>query len=234
MKKAFLILFLFPLLAFGQAQPVPQPSFQAGADYLVLPPNSSTGSLLNKNKVTVVEFFSYGCPACFKLEPQLEQWLLHKPQDVVFERIPVVFESSWEVYARTYYITKELKLENKFSPTIFNAIHNDNLTLNSKDAMASFLNSSEVAKKTYLNLYNSPAIDMQLSKDKKIINDYMIFQIPGIVVDGKYKLDPSLSGGNYPRLIDTLNYLINLEKHSNSKATPQVVAGQKDALEHTG
>lgn len=208
----FYLLIFTPMAVFAQIAP----SFEEGRDYIVLPDNDSTKNLQDKNQVKVVEFFSYGCPACFKLEPHLEKWLQHKPKNILFERIPVVFESGWEVYARTYLILSSLNLDKALSPKIFIGVHVDNLDLTDKNSMAAFLNTQGITKEKYLALYDSPSLDLSLSNDKKIANDYKIFQIPGIVVDGKYKVDPSLSGPNYDRLFLTVDYLIHKEKKSNS------------------
>jgi thiol:disulfide interchange protein DsbA len=216
MKKfIFFILLLLPIYVYALADTATAPAtFKEGQDYLVLPDNASTETTKSKNNITIIEFFNYGCPACFKLDPYLEQWLAHKPKNIIFERIPVVFEPGWTIYAKTYLALIQLKLEHKITPIIFNAIHTDNLDLSNIDAMSDFLNSKELTKENFLNTYNSPNIDIALAKNKKITNDFLVFQIPGIVIDGKYKVDPSLSGGDYPRLIQTINYLINLEKHS--------------------
>jgi len=213
MKKWFA--FLICLLSFASAATFAQQktsSFIEGRDYVTLPDNDSTKTLQDKNRVKVIEFFSYGCPACFKLEPHLEKWLQHKPKNIVFERVPVVFESGWEVYAKTYLILSSLNMDKALSSKIFLGIHLDNLDLGDKERMAAFLNPQGLAKEKYLSLYDSPAIDLALSNDKKIATDYKIFQIPGIVINGKYKVDPSLSGADYDRLFATVNYLIHKEQ----------------------
>lgn len=237
MKKfmsALLFLCLMPALAFADTEtPASAPTFQAGKDYLVLPNNPSSEILKTNDKITVVEFFNYGCPACFRLDPYLEKWLEHKPQNVIFKRIPVVFDPGWDVYGKTYLVVNQLDLSQKITPVIFKAIHDDGIDLSNKNAMADFLNGKELKKENFLSAYNSPEIDIQMAKNKKITNDFMVFQIPGIVIDGKYKVDPSLSGGNFPRLIETVDYLIKLESHAKTTAM-KTVAPQKDALGQTG
>ncbi|MGH8119113.1 MAG: thiol:disulfide interchange protein DsbA/DsbL, partial [Gammaproteobacteria bacterium] len=42
------------------------------------------------DKIEVIEFFWYGCPHCFDLEPTLDKWLAAKPDDVEFRRIPAI------------------------------------------------------------------------------------------------------------------------------------------------
>ncbi|HEX3171074.1 MAG TPA: thiol:disulfide interchange protein DsbA/DsbL, partial [Burkholderiales bacterium] len=59
--------------AFAQQAPV------VGRDYTQLNPPQSTDS---GNKIEVIEFFWYGCPHCYHLEPALKAWLKKKPADV--------------------------------------------------------------------------------------------------------------------------------------------------------
>jgi thiol:disulfide interchange protein DsbA len=205
MKKFLcLILMLFPLVTFG---------FEAGRDYLVLPVSPSSVNFNQQNKVTVIEFFSYGCPACYRFNPTLETWLKDKPSKVEFERIPVVFESDWHLYARAYYVAKVYGFHQEISPTIFDGLQKDHLDLGTPDKMADFFASHfKIKKDIFMNTYDSPTIDAQLANNQKIMNDFMVFQVPGIVIDGKYKVDPSLAGNDPKRLIETLNYLIQKEK----------------------
>lgn len=234
MKKfigLFTYLFLLPILAFAEVKTpaAAPPTFEEGKDYLTIPSNASTNSIKTKGKITVIEFFNYGCPACSKLDPALEKWLEHKPHNVVFERIPVVFDPDWDVYTKTYLVVHQLDLSQKITPVIFKAIHDDGIDLSNKDAMADFLNGKELKKEKFLNLYNSPGIDIEMAKNKKITNDFLIFQIPGIVIDSKYKVDPSLSGSDPARLIETVDYLIKLESKPMKTA-----ATRKDGQKPTG
>jgi thiol:disulfide interchange protein DsbA len=215
MKKfaCFLVL-LFPLLAFAQANDAkPAPSYEAGRDYLVLPVSKSTDNFNLPNKVTVIEFFSYGCPACFRFNPTLEKWLKDKPAIVNFERVPVVFESDWHLYARAYYVAKINKIQAEVSPALFSAIQTEHVDLGTPERMAEFFQKNfKIKKDVFMNTYESPVVDAQLANDQKIMNDFMVFQVPGIVIDGKYKVDPSLAGNNPQHLVDTINYLIEKEK----------------------
>ena len=65
----------------GQAQ------FLEGVEYArVNPQPVETG-----NKVEVREFFWYGCPHCFSLEPSVAKWLKTMPRNAQFVRTPAVF-----------------------------------------------------------------------------------------------------------------------------------------------
>ena len=73
MKRLFLALTLLLPLPLAAA-----PAYVEGRHYLelALPQPTETG-----NKIEVREFFWYGCPHCFSLEPSLEKWLKTMPEE---------------------------------------------------------------------------------------------------------------------------------------------------------
>jgi thiol:disulfide interchange protein DsbA len=218
--RRFVQLLIYFIITMSCSSVFAMDSFEQGRDYLVLKSNASTPSLYEaeKNQIKVVEFFSYGCPACFKLEPHLEKWLAHKPHHVYFERIPVMFQSDWIIYAKYYFAFESLNLhQSALHQATFNAIQVQNLDLTQLNVMESFLSGQGINQKSFLGALQSPQIDLDLANAKKIATDSMIFQVPAIIIDGKYKVDPSLSGANYPKLFQTVNYLIHLSHHEKNK-----------------
>ena len=57
----------------------------------------------NPDKIEVIEFFWYGCPHCYSLEPALQAWLKKKPANVEFIHQPAVFSDVWGKHAKAYY-----------------------------------------------------------------------------------------------------------------------------------
>jgi thiol:disulfide interchange protein DsbA len=113
LKLFFTLIMLLPNATFA-AKTSATPKFVEGKDYKLVTPNMATvTNIIPAGKVQVIEFFSYGCPWCYRLEPYLEKWLAHKPANVDFRRVPVVFESGWDTYAKAYYTAKALDVETK-------------------------------------------------------------------------------------------------------------------------
>ena len=61
-----------------------QGAFTEGRDFVRL---SSPVAVPAGNKVDVIEFFWYGCPACNAFEPQLDAWARKLPADVGSRRV---------------------------------------------------------------------------------------------------------------------------------------------------
>jgi len=100
MKKLFALvaalLIATPALAQGQFQ------------YTELKPPQTVE--VDAKKIEVTEFFWYGCPHCYNLEPYIERWQKSAPPDVELRRIPAVFNARWGHDAAIYYTIEALGL----------------------------------------------------------------------------------------------------------------------------
>lgn len=208
------LILLFPAITFAADA---TPTIVAGKNYQVVPVVAGM-PMPPKGKIEVVEFFSYGCPACNHFEPDLEAWLAKKPNDVVFERIPVTFESGWDILARAYYTAKALGVAEKLSPAIFTAIQSQGMDLTNPDILAQFFVSHGVSKKDFDSTYNfSPGIDAQVMRGDNLMRAYGIYQVPTVVVDGKFVTNPVIAGGDSKGMLQVIDYLIAQERAAMKK-----------------
>ena len=71
--------------------------------------------------IDVTEYFSYGCPHCYRFEPLVSQWKEGLSDDVEFNRTPAVWKvSGYELYARTFYTAQALGMVEKIHLPLFN------------------------------------------------------------------------------------------------------------------
>lgn len=204
--KRFLLLFgllLMPILVW--AVPSEQ-RFVEGKDYQVI---NQAPVAHPSNEVTVVEFFSYGCPGCYHFESILKPWLATKPKHVLFERIPVVFHQEWEVYAKAYYVASSMQVLDKIHQSLFEALHQHNQTFADEQSMADFFAKQGINRQDFINHYEfMPLIGAQLEKSQRLVQAYGIYEIPTLVIDGKYRTNIAMVNGDTQRLFALLNYLI--------------------------
>lgn len=196
-----LIFMWLPLTAtIANAQP-----FVEGKDYRII----SKASVSPATKINVQEFFSYGCPGCYQFEPMLKQWLTHKPKQVNFERVPMVFHPGWEVYARAYYVAKSLNVVDKISDDLFKAIHNEHQLLDNQSAMADFFAKHGVSRQDFTSAYEfMPQMGAELEQSKKLMRAYSVYEIPSIVINGKYWTNPAMVNGDAKKFLAVLDFLI--------------------------
>jgi thiol:disulfide interchange protein DsbA len=180
-------------------------SFVEGKDYQIV---SNPQAVSTKGKAPLIqEFFSYGCPWCYKIEAPLSEWVGKMGKSVQFERIPVVFKSSWELYAKAYYTGKTLAMNEKLTPLLFKTIQVDHNTLESKQSMINFFVAQGVDREIAKSAFeNSPSIDMKVQTGMALMGAYQINAVPAFVVNNKYKTDLQLAESP-ERLLQILDYL---------------------------
>ncbi|HQU14628.1 MAG: hypothetical protein B7Z66_04695 [Chromatiales bacterium 21-64-14] len=193
---------------FAQAGPA-KPQFDAGIDYKVIdPPVAIPGAA--KGKVTVVEFFWYGCPHCYHFEPYLDAWLEHKPADVQFIRIPAPLNPTWTIHARAYYAAQELGVLNRIHRPLFDAVQKEGPQLASEDALTAFFAQHGVKAADFRAAYESFTVDAEVRRARALAQSMGISGVPTLVVDGKFKTDASLAGGN-EKILQVVDYLVRRE-----------------------
>lgn len=179
--------------------------FTEGKDYQIVPQINTT---LQLKPPAVVEFFSYGCPWCYQIEPNLLTWKASLGDKTQFQRIPVVFKPDWEIYAKAYYTAKILALSEKVNPKLFKAIQEEKQPLSSNQAMIQFFVTQGVDKEIVTSAFeNSPTIDMNVKNGLYLMSQYQINAVPAFVINNKYKTNLELAGSP-ERLFEIMNYLL--------------------------
>ena len=169
------------------------------------------------NKIEVIEFFWYGCPHCFALEPYLGKWLAKKPEDVVFLRIPAILGNRWVHYAKVYYATEKLGVADKLHSPLFKAIHEQRLLLDDVTKLGNFLETQGIDKDKFFAAYQSDDIGKKIKNAYVMGQDYGLTGVPTIIINGKYRTSASQAGSN-EKLIQVMDELIDKERMAKKVA----------------
>lgn len=194
------------LLALTLLLPLPlaaAPAYVEGRHYLelTLPQPTETG-----NKIEVREFFWYGCPHCFSLEPSLEKWLKTMPKNAQFVRTPGV-APRWLAHARAYYAFEMLGASNKTHVAFFRAMHERNRPLDSEDALVQFAVENGVDKAKFREAFNSFGVRVKLDKARQMNMEMGVSSVPTLAVDGRYITSPTMAGGDL-QMLKVVEFLI--------------------------
>ena len=201
MFKKLIFLFLFSLSTLSHAETL---------GYETLTPPQPTQ---NQDKIEVIEFFWYGCPHCYTLEPAMEKWLKTKPANVEFIRQPAVFSDLWGKHAKAYFVAEALGVVDKVHADLFDAIQNKKQKLTSEDQLAKFFVAHGVDETEFRNTYNSFLIDAKLRQAKAMAPRYGITGVPAIIINGKYKTTGPLAKSQ-DNMIEVMNRLIQQESQA--------------------
>lgn len=188
--------------------------FEAGTHYLELGAGQRAAV---GDKIEVREFFWYGCPHCYQLEPFLERWLETRPTDVTYVRTPGVARK-WIPHAKAYYAFEALGITEKVHRPFFDAIHKDGRKLADESSIKSFLAGYDVDGESFHKAYNSFGVRTQVEKAKQLNFRYGINSVPTITVGGKYKTTASMAGGEH-QLMQLVNHLVDKVRRSKKSVS---------------
>lgn len=182
-------------------------NFVEGKDYKVLPnPEKIAGDV-----VVVREFFWYGCPHCYSLEPHMQKWAKTRDKDVAFFRTPAVMNAVWEVPARGFYASQLMGHEEKTHQALFDTIHEDGKRVDkSQESLANWYASQGVDKAKFNSLYNSFAVTTKIERSKAGARNYQLTGVPAVVVHGKYVVS-----GDDAKVTQVVDYLIKKVREEN-------------------
>lgn len=184
--------------------------YSKGTHYTDVVPEQKT--TVDAGKIEVVEFFSYQCPHCASLDPYIEDWKKTLPKDVVFKRVPAIFNRNWEVPAKAYYAAESLGISDKVHDVIFDSIHSKNKNLANVDNMAEVMaEASGMNAEKIKGTISSFTVDNQSRNAMKMARMFSLRFVPAIAVNGKFMTSPSSAGGN-EKVLDVVDFLIAKER----------------------
>lgn len=179
----------------GAANTSPTSSkFKEGTHYVKLVPAQPTS--VGPDKVEVLEMFWYGCPHCYALDPALETWRAkNKPAYVEFVRVPVMWHDLARMHARVFYTAELLgKLDELHTP-VFLEIQTKGNALNTVASITAFFRQHGVSADDFQNTFSSFALESKLRQADLLNRRYRVDSVPMIIVNGKYKTDVGMAGG---------------------------------------
>lgn len=162
-------------------------------------------------KVDVVEFFWYGCPHCYNLEPFLEGWTKKLPADVQFRRVPAVFNERWGHDAAIYYTFEALGVLDKLHRPFFDAIHRDRLRTDEQRALAEWLTKNGVEPNRFFNTLKSFGVQTKVRRATQLTVAYRIDGTPAMAVQGRYTVSAE-QGRSQQGMIETVDYLVGMAR----------------------
>jgi thiol:disulfide interchange protein DsbA len=137
-------------------------------------------------KIEVTEFFWYGCPHCYAVEPQVEAWEKRLPADVVFRRIPAPLGQSWVPHAQAFYAFEVLGVREKLHRPFFDAIHKDRLRVDDRKAFEQWLGKQSVDPKKFEEAARSFGVQNNVRRASQQVIAYQINGVPTFTIQGKY------------------------------------------------
>ncbi len=188
--------------------------YKEGTHYQRLVPSQPT--IGGADKIEVAEFFWYGCPHCYDLEPTINRWAEEIPPNVRFVRVPAMWNDLLQLHARLFY-TKEVLVRNGkikdpegFHNAVFDEYHTRGNRLLNEQSIRRLFARFGVSDEDFDKTWNSFEVAQKLRVASDLARRYSISGVPAVVVNGKYRTGGS-EAGSYPKLIEVIDELIARE-----------------------
>lgn len=159
------------------------------------------------DKIEVIDFFWYGCPHCFNLQPALEGWIKRKPADVTLRRIPAILRDAWAPHVRIFYTLEALGELERLHQQVYHGYHVEELHMSKPDVMVQWAVRHGIDRQKWLKAYNSSETEQKVQQAKDLTRAYNVQGTPSLVVDGRYLTSSGMAGtelGMIPILDDLI------------------------------
>lgn len=201
-------------------------SFAEGTNYVLISPAQPT--TVPAGTVEVMEVFSYGCIACNRFQPVVEQLKRALPSNARLVLLPASFnaDEDWPMFQRAYLAARALGVDERTHQAMFDAIwKSGELSIldpathrlrrpppSLEDAARWYARVAGVDAGTFLSTAKSFIVDMQARSADKQIGAMEVPSTPCFVINGKYRIIND-SVHDTEELLELVNYLVAKESH---------------------
>ena len=201
--KNLLILFFVAITSFS----VVGFSAEGSQKYVQISNQKQTES----DKIIIYEFFWYGCPHCYNIEPTINQIEDNLKKDTILIKVPVALRNTWEIHAKAYYTLQQMKLDDDLHEKIFSEIHVNANRLDTEEKLINFLNDEGHDAEKFSKILNSFGTEIRVKKASRLANQYQITSVPTLIINGKYRTSGSYVS-SYEELYDVVQLLVDKER----------------------
>ncbi|MCB1683575.1 MAG: thiol:disulfide interchange protein DsbA/DsbL [Pseudomonadales bacterium] len=203
--------------------------FQEGQHYARLAVPVDT---VDASKVEVVEVFSYACIHCKTFDPTLEEWRLAQADDVLFRRVPAIFNQTWALFAQAFYTAELLGVTDRVHTPMFTAIHDEGVDLRDPSLLAELFNQAAgVPPAEFTQVFNSFGVRSRVQQADAHGRAYGITGVPTLIVDGRFRVDGTMAGNNTNMLL-IVDFLVEQQRATRLGAgTPVPVPAAPGSLD---
>jgi thiol:disulfide interchange protein DsbA len=191
------------LTALWLAPPLAAADILEGRQYMTVP---FPAAVETGKRIEVREFFWYGCPHCYVLEPGLERWRKRLPAQAQFVRTPGTASPAWSIHAQAYYAFEALGVADKWHSDFFKAVQEHRREFSEESGIEKFAAAHGVPAQKFREAFNSFGVRLKLERARQLNQDLNINSVPTVVVDGRYLTSPAMAEGeeNFFRVLDFL------------------------------
>ncbi|PLX63475.1 thiol:disulfide interchange protein DsbA/DsbL [Sedimenticola selenatireducens] len=138
----------------------------------------------------VVEFFWFGCPHCYSLEPLVKAFRQDN-QDIQFITIPAAPNQRWEIEARIYYAMEALGVKESHYDRVFKiyADKRNEKRYPTLDEVADLFSDAGITREALEQQMNSQEVSILIERSRRLFDQAELTGVPALIINGKYQLE---------------------------------------------
>ena len=180
-----------------------------GKDFLRL---KSSASPSEDGKIVVTEFFWYGCPHCYALEPSIEPWVKALPTDVRFRLVPYDFGAALrETHKQVFCTWEALGLVGAMHQKTWDRFHRQHKPVNSESDMLAFAADSGLDVAKVKQAWNSFGVQTKMRQATQLCEQFEINETPVLAIQDRFETTPARAGSGERALV-VANSLIEMAR----------------------
>jgi len=170
-----------------------------------------------QDKVEVLEFFTYGCPHCYRLYPLIQAWKKRQKEDVVFRKIPLYRGGQVQNIniVQAHYVAALTGMHDLHN-VIFEwhqgrRVRRDRTRYLTNKELVKIFGRRGMDEKTFRKLLTSFGIHASIKRGDALAINYAVRGVPVMIVHGKYKVFPR-KDLPFPAMLRVVDYLVERER----------------------
>jgi thiol:disulfide interchange protein DsbA len=169
---------------------------------------SPVPTITDEDHIEVRDIFWYGCPDCFTMEPLLTEWRDGVTGDLVFARMPAIWNDLMALHGKIYFTGRALNLEDRIHQAAFRAIHEQGNPLRNEQQIKDFFLANGITAEAFETAWNSEEVNAAVDEARERTGDYDIKKLPAVVVGGRFKVVHNAKVFNHVEFNIAINNLI--------------------------
>ncbi len=159
-----------------------QARFKAGQNYDLL------ASAIDAPANEVVEVFSYACPACAAIQPQVDEFKRERGDAVRLRYVPAEFQPAWAAFARAFHTAGAMGAQGRLHRAFFNAIYQRRLPVSTLEDLAGVAASAGVDSTRFIEVSRSPEVEAAMVAGREYVKQAQVDATPTFIVSGRYRV----------------------------------------------
>lgn len=146
-------------------------------------------------RIEVVHLLSYGAAGMKEFAPSFNNWAARQPRDVNVVLMPAHWNPVTQLHSQVFYTVQALGLDNRTHLAIIKGIHESALPFHTTEDIAAFFSRIGVDRARFNAAFSSFQVNSRTKMAENLGRGYRMAGVPEIVVNGMYRISPSMVGG---------------------------------------